>query len=355
LYKGRRKEILAAIYKGRKKIDVEEIPIPEINENELLIKVKASNICGTDIKILQYGYRQMKEGEHRILGHEVVGEVIKKGENVSMFDLGDRVAVAPNIGCGHCYLCTAGYNNLCNDCKAFGIGLDGGFAEYMKVTEKAIIGGNLMIIPENLSFLEASINEPFSCVYNAYESLKTSPIDNVLIIGAGAMGLLHLILSKIAGARKLMVSDISDDRLKLAKKYGADIILNPSKVNLKEEVFIHTGGKGADVVITACSIPSVQEEALDLAAKLGRINFFGGLPEGKDSIMFKSNIVHYRQLKITATTGSTISQFIKSMEILSKKEFDIRGLITHTFSLEEIEEAFGKAIFGEGLKISIVP
>ena len=101
--------------------------------------------------------------------------------------------------------------------------------------------------------------------------------------------------------------------------------------------------------------PSVQEESLDLAAKLGRINFFGGLPEGKDSIMFKSNIVHYRQLKITATTGSTILQFIKSMEILSKKEFDIRGLITHTFGLKEIEDAFEKVISGKGLKISIVP
>jgi len=297
----------------------------------------------------------MKEEEHRILGHEVVGEVVKKGKNISTFSLGDRVAVAPNIGCGHCYLCVAGYNNLCNDCKAFGIHLDGGFAEYMKVTEKAIVGGNLMIIPENLSFLEASINEPFSCVYNAYESLKTSPIDNVLIIGAGAIGLLHLILSKIAGAKKVMVSDISDDRLKIAKKYGADVILNPSKVNLKEEIFIHTGGKGADVIITACSIPSVQEEALDLAAKLGRINFFGGLPEGKDSIMFKSNIVHYRQLKITATTGSTISQFIKSMEILENNNFDIRGLITHTFSLKEIDDAFEKAISGEGLKIAIIP
>jgi threonine dehydrogenase-like Zn-dependent dehydrogenase len=297
----------------------------------------------------------MKEEEHRILGHEVVGEVVKKGKNISRFNLGDRVAVAPNVGCGHCYLCAAGYNNLCNDYEAFGINLDGGFAEYMKITDKAIIGGNLIIIPENLSFLEASINEPFSCVYNAYESLKTSPIDNVLIAGAGAIGLLHLILSKIAGARKLMVSDISDDRLKLAKKYGADITLNPSKVNLKEEVFNHTVGKGADVIITACSVPSVQEEALDLTAKLGRINFFGGLPEGKDSIMFKSNIVHYRQLRITGTTGSTISQFIKSMEILSKKEFDIRGLITHTFGLKEIEDAFEKVISGKGLKISIVP
>ncbi len=297
----------------------------------------------------------MKEEEHRILGHEVVGEVVKKGKNISRFNLGDRVAVAPNVGCGYCYLCAAGYNNLCNDYEAFGINLDGGFAEYMKITDKAIIGGNLIIIPENLSFLEASINEPFSCVYNAYESLKTSPIDNVLIAGAGAIGLLHLILSKIAGARKLMVSDISDDRLKLAKKYGADITLNPSKVNLKEEVFNHTVGKGADVIITACSVPSVQEEALDLAAKLGRINFFGGLPEGKDSIMFKSNLVHYRQLKITATTGSTISQFIKSMEILSNKEFDIQGLITHTFGLEEIKDAFEKVISGKGLKISIVP
>ena len=329
--------------------------MPEINENELLIKVKACNICGTDIKILKYGYRQMKEEEHRILGHEVVGEVVKKGKNISRFNLGDRVAIAPNIGCGHCYLCAAGYNNLCNDYEAFGITLDGGFAEYMKVINKAIIGGNLIKIPENLSFLEASINEPFSCVYNAYESLKTGPSDNVLIIGAGAIGLLHLILSKIAGAKKVMVSDISDDRLKLAKKYGADVTLNPSKVNLKEEVFINTGGKGADVIITACSVPSVQEEALDLAAKLGRINFFGGLPEGKDSIMFRSNIVHYRQLKITATTGSTISQFIKSMEILSNKEFDIQGLITHTFGLEEIEDAFGKVISGKGLKISIVP
>ena len=297
----------------------------------------------------------MKEGEHRILGHEVVGEVVKKGKNISTFNLGDRVAIAPNIGCGHCYLCAAGYNNLCNDFKAFGISLDGGFAEYMKVTDKAIIGGNLVIIPGNLSFLEASLNEPFSCVYNAYESLKTGPIDNVLIIGAGAIGLLHLILSKIAGAKKVIVSDISDDRLKIAKKYGADVILNPSRVNLKEEVFINTDGKGADVIITACSIPSIQEEALDLAAKLGRINFFGGLPEGKDSIMFKSNIVHYRQLKITATTGSTILQFIKSMKILENKKFDIRGLITHTFGLEEIEDAFEKAISGEGLKISIVP
>ena len=297
----------------------------------------------------------MKEGEHRILGHEVVGEVVKKGKNISAFNLGDRVAIAPNIGCGHCYLCAAGYNNLCNDFKAFGISLDGGFAEYMKVTDKAIIGGNLVIIPGNLSFLEASLNEPFSCVYNAYESLKTGPIDNVLIIGAGAIGLLHLILSKIAGAKKVIVSDISDDRLKIAKKYGADVILNPSRVNLKEEVFINTDGKGADVIITACSIPSIQEEALDLAAKLGRINFFGGLPEGKDSIMFKSNIVHYRQLKITATTGSTILQFIKSMKILENKKFDIRGLITHTFGLEEIEDAFEKAISGEGLKISIVP
>jgi len=249
----------------------------------------------------------------------------------------------------------AGYNNLCNDYEAFGISIDGGFAEYMKVPYKAIANGNLIKIPENLSFLEASINEPFSCVYNAYESLKTCPSDNVLIIGAGAMGLLHLILSKIAGAKKVIVSDISDDRLKLAKKYGADFTLNPSKVNLKEEVFIHTGGKGADVIITACSILSVQEEALDLAAKLGRINFFGGLPEGKDSIMFRSNIVHYKQLKITGTTGSTILQFIKSMEILENKKFDIRGLITHTFGLEEIEDAFGKAISGEGLKISIVP
>ncbi len=347
--------MLAAIYKGKNKIDIEEVPIPKINENELLIKVKACNICGTDIKILKYGYHKIKEGEHRILGHEVAGEIIKKGGNVSLFNLGDSVVVAPNIGCGHCYLCAAGYNNLCNDYEAFGVSINGGFAEYMKVTNKAIVSGNLTKIPENLSFLEASITEPFSCVYNAYESLKTGPNDNVLIIGAGVMGLLHLVLSKMTGAKKVIVSDISDDRLKLAKKYGADITLNPSKINLKEKVFSNTEGKGADIIITACSVPSIQEEALDLAAKLGRINFFGGLPEGKDGIMFKSNIVHYRQLRITATTGSTISQFIKSMEILKNKKFDIRGLITHTFSLKEIEDAFEKAISGKGLKISIVP
>ena len=334
---------------------MEEVPVPEINENELLIKVKACNICGTDIKILKHGYHKIKEGEHRILGHEVVGEVIKEGGNVPAFNLGDRVVIAPNIGCGHCYLCAAGYNNLCDDYEAFGVSIDGGFAEYMKVPYKAVVNGNLIKIPKNLSFLEASISEPFSCVYNAYESLKTCPSDNVLIIGAGAMGLLHLILSKIAGAKKVIVSDISDDRLKLAKKYGADIILNPSKINLKEEVFINTGGKGADVIIIACSVSFIQEGALDLAAKLGRINFFGGLPEGEDSIMFKSNIVHYRQLKITGTTGSTISQFINSMEILENKKFDIRGLITHIFALEEIEDAFEKVISGEGLKISIVP
>ena len=117
-------------------------------------------------------------------------------KNVFIFNLGDRIAITPNIGCGHCILCASGYNNLCDDYEAFGISLDGGFAEYMKITNKAIIGGNLIKIPENLSFLEASINEPFSCVYNAYESLKTGPSDSVLIIGAGSAGMASAVTAR---------------------------------------------------------------------------------------------------------------------------------------------------------------
>lgn len=226
----------AAYYYGERDIRVEECDIPSISEEEILIKVRASAICGTDLRIYKGGHFKIPEGTKRVLGHEIAGEVAKAGRNVKGYREGMRVAIVPNVGCGHCYMCLKGFNQLCPDYDAFGISYDGGFQEYMRVPKEAVERGNVVEIPENLSYEEAAMVEPFSCTYNSYKRLRTEPGDVVVIVGAGPIGACHVMIQKMAGAGKIIVADVSDDRLEEIKQFGADIIVNSANVDLKEIV-----------------------------------------------------------------------------------------------------------------------
>ncbi len=268
----------AAVYYGVGDIRVEEIPVPEIGENELLVRVKACAVCGTDNRIYRHGHFKIPAGAKRILGHETCGEIAKAGAKVRRFAAGDRVAIAPNIGCGSCHMCIQGFNQLCPTYEAFGISIDGGFAQYLRIPAGAI--GNVVRIPAQVSYRQAVLIEPLSCVYNAYEAHKTVPGDTVLIIGAGPIGALHALLNKRAGGR-VIVADLSAVRLAAVSKYGVDCVIHSSEVDLKSEISRITSGRGADVVITACSVPEMQALALELAGCHGRVSLFGGLPQGK--------------------------------------------------------------------------
>ncbi len=343
----------AAVYKGKGNIVVEDVPVPEIGTGDVLIKVKISSICGTDRKIYSLGHRKIAEGQQQILGHEITGFIESVGSDVTYYKEGMRVVIAPNVGCGHCPACRKGLEQLCPDFNAFGITWQGGFAEYIKIPAKVVENRNIVVLPENLSFEEAAVIEPLACCYNAYEAMDVKPGDSMLIFGAGPMGILHLVLNKYLGIGKAIVADIDESRLAISKEMGADHTVI-SDETLKDKIMKLTDGQGVDNIITAAPVPAIQEQALDLIAINGNISYFAGLPSDKDEIRFNSNTVHYKQLRITGTTGASQKQFRKTVKLAESPPLNLKSIVTKKIKLEELEQIFDKPdVFSENIKIVV--
>jgi len=343
----------AAFFYGVGDIRVEEVAEPRIQDNEMLLRVRAASICGTDLRISQHGHFKIPPGQRRVLGHEVAGNIVQVGRLVEGYQVGMRIAATPNIGCGVCEFCRDGYNNMCPNYEAFGISIDGGFAEYMRIPSSAIKGGNLFAIPDQVSYAEAALTEPLSCCYNALRSVNTTHNDVVLIIGAGPIGTLHVILNRIAGAKKIMVADIRQDRLDKIKEFGAHVTINSGENDLKDAVLRETNGRGADVIIAAVSNADLQAQAVQLLATHGRVNFFAGL--GKNALAcIDTNRVHYRGLHLVGTTGSTNSDYARCLTLVAEGRAEVGRLLSKTFALDQINEAFAYAASGEGMKAMVV-
>lgn len=341
--------MLAALLYGPKDLRLQEVNKPTINDNEILLKTKSSALCGSDIRMILNGYPSINEDNPRILGHEISGEIDQMGKNVKFYKEGMRVAIAPNIGCGLCKHCISGNTHLCKAYRALGIHMDGGFAEYVRIPEEAIRQGNVMELGDNTSFEEAAVNEPLSCVYNGFERCEIKPGDNVLIIGAGPIGLMHAKLAAMAGAAKVMINDVSQERLDICKKVD-DSIITIGSDNLKEIIFSLTKGEGLDVCITACPVPQVQTAAMELMAINGRVNFFGGLPAGKEMVPLNTNLIHYKQLIVTGSARASLAQFRKTLDFVESGLLDVKGLVSARVSLENISEAVKLATEASGLK-----
>ena len=345
----------AGVYYGTKDIRLEEVPMPQINDREVLIKCKAAAICGTDLRIYNYGHSKIPAGTKVILGHELAGDVVEVGDKITGMKKGMRVFVAPNIGCGKCYQCLQGSYHLCPDYSAIGLPLDGGFAEYVKIPERAVEQGAILEIPESLLYEEAAISEPMACVYNGFKRCPVEPGDIVLIFGAGPIGIMHIMMTKLAGASKIIVSEISDERLEKAESFGADVLINSQSQDLEKKVSEETDGKGANLIITACPSPETQKLALQLASLHGKINFFGGLPKGKDEINLNTNLIHYKELIITGSHGSNTYHCKMALDLQASGKINLKPLITNKFPLSQIKQAFESALSGQGLKTIIHP
>jgi threonine dehydrogenase-like Zn-dependent dehydrogenase len=345
--------MLAGVYRGVENVVCAEVPDPRIDDNEMLVKVRAAAICGTDIRVYKGGHFAVKEGDDRILGHEFSGEVAEVGANVHGFEKGMKVGIEPNMGCGVCRYCRLGMPHFCPDYIVYGLTIDGGFAEYVKIDQNAIMHGNAVTFGGDTAFEEAALAEPLACCYNTLEAVQTGPGDRVLIVGAGPMGVLHVQLSRLAGAGKVMIADISDSRLKMVEKYGPDEVINSEKEDLLDSVMNSTDGKGADVVITACPVPVVQKLSVHLAAKLGRISMFGGLPKGSEEVELNTNLIHYKGLVVTGTTGSSPAQYATALDLVVSGRIDTGSLVSERFELRNIEDAFQYALSGQGMKTMI--
>jgi len=343
----------AAVLENLEKMVVKEVTTPQIGQGEILVRVRSCAVCGSDIRIYHRGNPRVKPPQ--IIGHEIAGEIVEVGSGVKKFKVGDRVALGADVPCGTCRFCRNGLGNNCPINYAIGYQFQGGFAEYIPLNELTVKYGPLHKIPGDLSFDEASLAEPLACCINGYELANLKLGDTVVVIGAGPVGLMLVELAKIMGADKVILSQRSRERLKLAQRFSADVLISSSEENFVERVMEETGGEGADVVMVACANPSAQEEALKVVGHRGRVNFFGGLPPGSSKISIDSNLIHYKECFVLGSHGSVPRQHKLALNLLAEGRIKGKDFITHHFALDDIKEAFEVAEGHRGLKVIVNP
>jgi threonine dehydrogenase-like Zn-dependent dehydrogenase len=343
--------MLAATYTQGGEFAIEEISPPEMSGDGLLLRVTAASICGTDVKIVRHGHRKLQPGQRIVLGHEFVGVIERVGARVEGYRAGQRVGVAPNAGCGHCDACVRGQANYCPDYTAFGIDRDGAHAACVEIPARFITQGNVIPLPETVSDREASLLEPFSCVVNGIRVSRIELGDTVVIYGAGPIGLLHAMLSRTAGAGKLVMIDPLQDRLERALAFGCDVALNPAIDNVADRVRHETDGRGADVVITACPVAAVQSQAVQLLAPFGRLCLFGGLPKSAGPVALDTNAIHYGNFVVTGSTGGSVQDYRIALRLVAGKRVDLTRVISDTFPMADLKKAYETALAGPAGKV----
>jgi L-iditol 2-dehydrogenase len=340
----------ATMLYGVKDLRIEDIPTPKVEAGEVLVKVKAATTCGTDLKIFQRGYVEKIIKLPTIFGHEWAGEVVEVSEGLEWPVKGMRVRAGNSAPCLHCTMCQKGKYNLCENM----IWLWGAYAEYIKVPAQMVLV-NTQEIPPHVSYEEAAITEPLACVLHGAEEAWVKLGDAVAIIGAGPIGLLHLLTAKRLGVDKAIVIDLVEERLNFAERLGADETINAGKADVVETVRKLTRGYGADVVIEAIGLPSTWEQALKLVTRGGTVLEFGGCPLGTE-IRVNAEMLHYGEVRVMGAFHATPLHFRKALNLIASRTIDVRPLITRKMKLEEIKEAFEILATSKGeIKIAINP
>jgi len=347
--------MIAATFTQGAGFAVREVARPEIRDGELLVRVGAASICGTDLRIVRHGQRKLSDGESVVLGHEFAGTIEAVGGGVTGYAPGMRVGIAPNIGCGRCALCARALPNMCPEYTAFGINIDGAHTKYVRIPAACVAQGSVVPLPDDLSFAHAALVEPLSCAVSGHRSVRVTLGETLVLFGAGPIGLMHILLARLRGAGRIIVADPVAARREQACTMGADVTLDPVTEDVVDRLMTLTDGLGADAVITACSVHAAQEQAVAMLAPYGRVCFFGGLPKDRPTITLDSNAVHYKNLVITGVTGGAPVDFRAAMSLVASGRIDLEPLLSHRFSLSQLQEAYDTAGSGEAMRVVITP
>lgn len=345
----------AAMLDGVNQLSVREIETPTCPPEGLLIRVAACGLCGSDIRKIRHGNSHFHYPV--LLGHEVTGEVV--ASDTKMFEVGDRLAIGSVISCGVCPNCKKGIDNLCENAIYHSLGqhdpdYQGGYAEYIALKKEMVERGPVVHIPENVSYIEAALVEPYTDVLNSHDLITIREGEIAVIVGAGPIGAMHVDLLSARGV-DCILADISAPRLELAAKAcKPKYLIDSSKEDLKEKVKEYTGGRGADIVVIACSVAHLQSISPEFACFGGRIILFGGLNEKDKMLVMDHGLIHYKQMAVFGTMGSCKRHFTEVMALLEKKAFNTSAYITE-MPLEKINEAIELAEKGEVLKVVLIP
>ena len=267
---------------------------------------------------------------------------------------GDKVSIANVIPCGSCPACLAGRENACMNRKAVGYEFDGGFEEYVLIPEIAIKSGNVIKLPDHVSFTAGALIEPLACCIRGLKNAGTGFNDVVLIAGAGPIGLMHMQLSKIAGAKMVIVSEPNEMRRKAAQELGADLTVNPMEEDLHKIVMDATNGMGADVIVMAIGVPALVNSTLKLCKKGGTVNLFAGFA-GTGECTIEVNTIHYNEINVNGSTAYKRIDYLEAADMVINKKINLDRIATDTFKLDEFKEAFEYCKSGQGLKVMIEP
>src|ERR671915_2543847 len=334
--------MLAAVFYAPNNIVVKQVPI---TRRQVMLKVSACAICGYDARVFRNGHRKVRPPV--ILGHELCGEIqndVIAGDGITI-DAGSRVALCPLIPCLQCPYCQIGDYNLCINLREIGSTSNGGFAQYVTIPEQLIRIGGLVPVPDNLTDEEAALLEPLACCLNSYSRmLPIAKESSVVIIGDGPMGLIHLqLFKKLSGARVAVVGKVPL-RMQKAKAIGSDAVFAYNDETVADVLEFAgassggDGGGGADVVVIATSNPIAFELATKVSGRNCKIILFAGMPSGQ-TLLLDANWLHYNQISVTGTFSSTPKILKEATKIAADKTIDLSTIVTHRYSLLEIEKA----------------
>lgn len=334
-------QMRAGVYRGKGSVVVESVPIPEIRDGEVLFRVAACGICGTDIKKIHHGFVRPPQ----ILGHELAGTVVKVGRGVIRFKPGDRVVSFHHVPCRGCFYCERKLFSQCAGYKKVGLtaGFDpngGGFAEYVRAMPWIVEGG-MMLLPPDATFEDATFVEPVNTCLKAVRKARVAPGEKVLVLGQGPIGMLLMLLARIEGA-EVFTSDPMPGRRTASERFGASKSYDPAQANLLEEIRGETRERGADAVLVAVPNPSLVPEALALTRPGGRVLLFAH----NDPVMqlgFPAAAVGVEEKEILGSYSASVEEQEESAALVFERRLPVRELVSHRFPLERIAEALEMA------------
>jgi L-iditol 2-dehydrogenase len=321
-----------AMYYSNRDIRVEDVPIPEIGPGELLVRIRASGICGSDV---MEWYRLKKAP--LVLGHEIAGEVAEVGRGVDRYKRGNRVVASHHVPCNTCRFCLKGYHTVCDTLRSTRFD-PGGFAEYVRLPAINVDRG-VYLIPDEVSFEEASFAEPLACVLRAQRIARIGPGDTVVVMGSGIAGLLHIQLACALGAGRVLATDVSETRLAAAQKCGADMVID-AQGDVLSKLREANDGWLADKVLVCTSARAANLQALELVERGGTVLFFAPTDPGVTIPVSINDLFFRNDITLTTSYAGSPADHVTALALIRAHRVRVKDMITHRLSLEETSKGF---------------
>ncbi len=341
----------AAVLYGKEQLRIERVDVPKLAPGDVLVRVRTALTCGTDVKVFRRGYHARMIQPPSLFGHELAGDIVAMGEEVRGFETGDRVVAANSAPCGECYHCRHDQENLCSDL----LFNNGAYAEYIRIPER-IVRKNMYRIPAHVSYQDAALVEPLSCVMRGLEETGVRPSDSVAVIGLGPIGMMFVRLATSVYRARVIAVGRRQQQLDRAVRLGAsETVLNDEGADPISLVRKLTEGRGADVVIEAVGLPEAWQLAVKLLRRGGVVNFFGGCPNGTE-VGVDTHLLHYSELTLKASFHHTPALVRKALEAVSSGYVTARDFVNRVEPLVNLLEVMQHLMSHNGhLKTAIIP